>query len=82
MSKKKRSFHMDREDYIHAMVRESLESLAQDSLYWNETPASGGFEIEPLWYELRDAITSVLFDLDREQSEYERHAAHVVKECL
>ncbi len=71
----------NRDDYIRSRVRESLESLAHDALYWNETPASGGFEIEPLWHELRDAIVSVLFDMDREQLEHEQHADHVVKEC-
>jgi len=72
---------LNRDDYIRERVRESLESLAQDALCWNETPPAA-FEVEPLWHELRDAIVSVLFDLDREQSEHERYANHVVKECL
>jgi len=72
---------LNRDDYIRARVRESLESFAQDALYWNDTPPAA-FEVEPLWQELRDAIVSVLFDMDREQSEHEKHATHVVKECL
>lgn len=71
----------NRTDYIRTRVRKSLESLAQDALYWDETPRAA-FDVEPLWHELRDTIASVLFDMDREQSEHEQHAAHVVKDCL
>ena len=71
----------DRGEYIHRRVRERLESMAQDALYWHDTPPAA-FEIEPLWYEIRDAIVSELFDMDREQAEQERHAAEVVRDCL
>jgi len=79
MDTPKETVNRDRGEYIRSRVRDSLESLAQDALYWHDP--STALEVEPLWYELRDAITSVLFDMDREQLEHEQHAAHVVKEC-
>lgn len=72
---------LNRDDYIRERVRKSLESLAQDALYWNETPDGASLQVEPSWHELRDAIATVLFDLDREQAEHERYADHVAKEC-
>jgi len=71
----------DRDEYIRNRVRKSLELLTQDALYWSDTPPACG-EVEPLWYELRDTVVSVLFDMDREQAELERYAGHVVRECL
>ena len=81
MATQKETESLDRGEYIRARVRKSLESLGLDSLYWSDTPPLE-LEVEPMWHELRDAITSVLFDMDREQSEHEKHADHVVKECL
>jgi len=81
MDKLKETENLDRGGYIRARVRKSLDEIAQDATYWGETPPAA-FEVDPLWHELRDAITSVLFDMDREQAEHEQHATHVVKECL
>ena len=81
MATQKETGSLDRSEYIRVRVRESLDSLVFNALYWHETPPAA-FDVEPLWYELRDAVTSVLFDMDREQLEHEQHASHVVKECL
>lgn len=72
----------DRGDYIRAKVRQVLEVLAQDALEWNDTPSTECLAIEPLWYELRNAVVSVLFDMDREMAKQEEHADYVVKHCL
>lgn len=72
----------DRGDYIRLKVRIVLEALAQDALEWDGIPPAEYLESEPLWYELRDAVVSVLFDMDREMAKQEEHADYVVKHCL
>ena len=72
---------IERSDYIRKRVRTALERLSQDSLTWSKTPPVA-FEVEPMWYEIRDAVISQLFEMDREQAEHERLAAEVVRECL
>lgn len=63
----------DRGDYIRDKVRKKLDELNYDSLEWSDIPVAG-FERVPLWYELRDTVTSVLFDMDRDQVEHQRHS--------
>lgn len=71
----------NRAEYIAMKVRVSLEALAQDALQWGDTP-SDGLNFEPLWYELRDAIVSELFDMEREMVKEGIDSAYVYEHCL
>jgi len=71
----------DRSDFILLKAQKAIEDFTQESLYWQGIPVTV-LHHEPTWLELRDAITSVLFDMDREQAEAEREAQRVVRDCV
>lgn len=77
------AWSIDRDEVIDEKVREVLEKLAQDALYWELPKGVSLLQCgEPMWDELRDSIIRNVFDMEREQIEHEIQAQHVVDECL
>jgi hypothetical protein len=71
----------DRAEYIRTKVRTALDEMAQDAFEWDDIPTPPGL-FEPLWIELRDAVVSAIFDMDREQVEHDRIGDEIRQECL
>jgi hypothetical protein len=73
---------LTREDQIDAFILAGLDNLCSEAVYANfkTHPLTGSRE--PQWWELRDSICRVLFEMDREDVELERHAQHVRDNCL
>lgn len=74
----------DRREALDELVGKAMAEMTNESVYWT-LPIEDGNAIqspEPAWWELRESICRVLFELEREQIHFENEATRVVNECL
>lgn len=70
-----------RQECIDKFVKSRLESIASESLY-EKFPHSSFQDAGPQWFELRESVVRVLFEMDHEFTREEIHADCVRKNCL
>ena len=67
-----------RADVIADYVGTAIDNLLSDSLYWKMAPG----DTDVMWFEVRDAIMTKVFDTQHEMGREELYAEQVVENCL